>query len=258
MISCASIAVVLRKAGFFGAGILIWSSVQAGSVENLAEELIRMRSEVEELQSQLDLEKEQHKNRMEILSSQLAQLSVEERRLSLSVEQLRQAFEEHKQRLSQSQAGDTELLPVMLKAVGYLQDYVKNGLPFKVEDRLAELEQLHTQLEAGVLDPKKAANRIWALIEDEVRLSKENGIYRQTIQLEGESKLAEVAKIGTMLLFFQTENGRMGMARQKGNQWHFVAVHSEQDRKRIAQLFDSLKKQIRQGYFALPNPLDSL
>ncbi|QBQ56449.1 DUF3450 domain-containing protein [Nitrosococcus wardiae] len=257
MIPFSSIAAALPRVAFLVGCFLLWSGVQADSLDNLAEELIRMRSEVEELQSQLDLEKEKHKNRMEVLSSQLAELSTENRRLSLSVEQLHQTFEEHRQQLSHRQSGETELLPVMLKAVDYLQDYVRTGLPFKVEGRLRELEQLHTQLKTGVLDPKKSANRIWAFIEDEVRLSKENGIYRQTIQLDGENNLAEVAKIGMMLLFFQTEDSRVGMAQQDKDHWRFVVMDTEQDRKHIVQLFDSLKKQIRQGYFELPNPLES-
>jgi hypothetical protein len=37
--------------------------------------------------------------------------------------------------------------------------------------------------------------------------------------------------------------------------WVFETASDSPDRERIRTLFDSLKKQIRQGYFELPNPL---
>ncbi|HNG36831.1 MAG TPA: hypothetical protein PK068_09710, partial [Nitrosomonas sp.] len=63
-------------------------TVTADNLENLAKSLAKIRGEVEELQSQLDLEKENHNSRIASLSSQLADLSVEERRQKVSIEKL--------------------------------------------------------------------------------------------------------------------------------------------------------------------------
>ena len=57
----------------------------ASSLENLAKSLAKIRGEVETLQTQLDVEKEKHTSRMSALNSQLADLSVEERRQKLSL-----------------------------------------------------------------------------------------------------------------------------------------------------------------------------
>lgn len=94
------------------------------------------------------------------------------------------------------------------------------------------------------------------MIEDEIRLSKENGIYQQTIILDGEKVLVDIAKLGTVFLFFKTKDNQSSMARKLAQGgWKFEMVDNAGDRERIRNLFDSLKKQIRQGYFELPNPL---
>ena len=46
--------------------------------------------------------------------------------------------------------------------------------------------------------------------------------------------------------------------RGEGSSWKFVSMDTKKDKTQINQLFDALKKQIRQGYFELPNPLKKL
>ena len=136
--------------------------------------------------------------------------------------------------------------------------YVRNGFPFKIDDRLSDINKLENQVNNNLIDPKKAVNRMWAFIEDEIRLSKENGIYQQTIELNGEQVLADIAKLGTALMYFQTGDKRVGMAsRNNDGDWKYIETTQNQEIEQIALLFDSLKKQIRQGYFELPNPLKS-
>ena len=139
------------------------------------------------------------------------------------------------------------------------KQFIQAGLPFKIEDRLKAIQELEDNLNNKLIDPKKAVNHAWSLLEDEVRLSKENGIYQQTIELNGEKILADIAKLGTIFLYFQTRDGRFGMAqRTEGPNWKFVSMDTKKDKTQISQLFDALKKQIRQGYFELPNPLKKL
>jgi hypothetical protein len=47
----------------------------------------------------------------------------------------------------------------------------------------------------------------------------------------------------------------MGYARREPAGWRFAVATEAADQARIALLFDSLGKQIRQGYFELPAAL---
>lgn len=236
--------------------LLFTPIVTASNLENLAQSLAKIRGEVEELQSQLDIEKEKHGSRMSALSSQLADLSVEERRQKISIEKLQHSIEKISESSQQAALSGENLKPVLLKTLAIYKRYVQKGFPFKVADRVTAIDDLTNNIVNDLVDPNRAVNQLWSLFEDEIRLSKENGLYQQTIMLDGEKILADIAKLGTVFLYFQTKDNRAGMARKHPDiGWKFVTVDSTSDSERIAKLFDSLKKQIRQGYFELPNPL---
>ena len=73
--------------------LLSASAAMGNNLENLAKALAKIRGEVETLQTQLDTEKEKHGSRMSALNSQLADLSVEERRQKLSIEKLQHSID---------------------------------------------------------------------------------------------------------------------------------------------------------------------
>lgn len=234
------------------------SVVKAGNIENLAVELAKIRGSVEELQSQLDQQKEAHQNQMRVLTSQMTDLSVEQRRQNVSIEKMQQSLVKFEESNAKADDSGKNLKPVLLQVLSDYADAVKKGFPFKTEERLSVINELHSKIDKDLLEPKKAANQVWAALEDEIRISKGNGIYQQTIELQGERVLADVAKLGTILLYFQTRDGAMGMAKKLPQEgWKFVTVDSRSDKEKISLLFESLKKQIRQGYFELPNPLKS-
>jgi len=88
-----------------------------------------------------------------------------------------------------------------------------------------------------------------------LRLTKEIGIFKQQITVGGEEKIAKVAKIGSTMLFFITPDEQMGYAKKSADKYTFVAVDDTESKKEIHALFDALLKQIRTGYFTLPNAL---
>jgi len=236
--------------------LFLCSSLMANNLENLAKSLAKIRGEVETLQTQLDMEKEKHSSRMAALNSQLADLSVEERRQKLSIEKLQNSLEKLTESTQKAEQSGDKLKPVLLTILSDYKHYIQVGFPFKKDDRLKAVTSLENSINNQLIDPNKAINQAWALIEDEIRLSKENGIYQQTVELNGENLLVDIAKLGTVFLFFQTRDNRSGMAKRSvEGGWKFEVTDSTSDVERIKRLFDSLKKQIRQGYFEIPNPL---
>lgn len=239
-------------------GIVLFAPIALGnSLNNLAKSLATIRGEVEELQTQLDAEKDKHGSKISSLASQLADLDVEERRQKMSIEKLAHSIEKTAADSKQVEQSGETLKPVLFEILNDFKRHVQTGLPFKVEDRVKAIEDLEGNLANHLVDPNKAVNQTWALIEDEIRLSRENGIYQQTISLDDEKILVDIAKLGSVFLFFQTRDNRAGMARRSDDgSWKFETTNTASDIDRIAKLFDALKKQIRQGYFELPNPLN--
>lgn len=236
--------------------MLFTPMAMGNNLDNLAKALAKIRGEVEELQTQLDAEKEKHNTNIAALSSQLADLSVEERRQNVTIEKLEHSIEKLTEDSKKAEQSGELLKPVLFDILADFKQQIITGFPFKTDDRIKAIEELEHNLKNQLVDPNKAVNQAWALIEDEMRLSRENGIYQQTITLDGEKILVDIAKLGAVFLFFQTRDHRTGMAhRTENNEWIFKTTDSTKDIERIANLFDALKKQIRQGYFELPNPL---
>lgn len=223
--------------------------------DSLTERLITLRGQVDELQSELSLRREEHKNRMVYLTAQLAEIEASRDREELRVGQLQQDVDEMRQEIGEAGVSSESLTPFLKNQISALRGQVASGFPFKVKERLAELDELETQLDNGLLTAQRGVNRLWAFLEDEFRITRENAIYSQSIALNGENVLVDVAKIGNVMMYFRTRDLRYGRAVPTPQGWRFQLLDSAGDQEMVAGLFDSLRKQIRQGYFELPQAL---
>ncbi len=228
---------------------------QAQNLDQLAERLIALRGEVEELNQELDVLKQEHRQQMQSLAAQRAELEATENRAQTQIKQLDQRLAENRDAAAVAGVDNAELKPLLTAAVANLRSYIQQGLPFKTDERLAELDELALQLETEAIPANRAANRLWAFFEDEIRITKENGIYSQTIDLGGQRLLADVAKLGSVMMYFRTEDERYGKVVKTADGWRFAVVDDAEGIASVQYLFDSLQKQIRQGYFEIPNTL---
>ena len=233
----------------------VLSAQQNTDLDGLSRALITLRADVEQLNSELDLVREETRSQLAAQSAQKAELEAQLKRQDLSVAELRADLEKARTRASEAGVTDETLRPVLLQALDALQLQVGQSLPFKQDERIAAINEIRTQIETGTLGAHRGANRIWGFIEDELRLTRENGLYAQTIELEGARVLADLAKIGNVMLFFRTEDGRVGAAERDGQGWRWRRISDPAAEAQIATLFDALRKQIRQGWFELPNAL---
>ena len=222
------------------------------AADPLAERLISARGEVEQLNSELELLREEQRSVLAGLSAQRAELSASVDRQQLLAREAEAKLAEAEARASEAGASGDSLVPLLHQAIDALIAQIRGGLPFQVDQRVDALEEIRTQMTAGTLSPSRAVNRLWASFEDEFRLTRENSLHSQTVELAGERVLADVAKIGSMALYFRTQDGRVGQATQAGGEWRFVEITQANQRAQVLALFDALRKQIRVGFFELP------
>ena len=230
-------------------------AAQVNAQDSLAERLITLRGQIDELQSELDVRREEHKNRMAYLTAQQSELEANRDREELRVSQLEEDLQEMRTEIAAAGVSSETLTPFLKSQITQLRAQVQAGFPFKVTERLNELKELESQLDNGVMSAQRGVNRLWAFIEDEFRISRENAIYSQSIALQGENVLVDVAKIGSVMMYFRTRNLEYGKAVATPQGWRFELLSSANDQEKVARLFDSLRKQIRQGYFELPQAL---
>jgi len=236
-----------------GSAVALAENERVNNVDVMAEELVKLRSQVEELNSELDNKKNSYKSRMLMLSNQRAELDASLKREDLIIKQQQQNIEKNKKRVKELGSDSSSLKPILIDSIASIKEYIETTIPFKRNERMNEIEKIKEQLEADVIDSEKAANRLWAFVEDEIRLTKENGIYRQTVVVDNREVLADIARLGMIFMYFELPGEQYGLVKRNDNDYSYELIRDNDHKKQVALLFDSLRKQIRQGFFELPN-----
>lgn len=244
-----------------GASLLIatvglWAAPAfAEEVSSLASKLADLRAEVETLSSQLSEEQTQLRNELQSYARQKADLELELQREQTRLKKIRQQIQHKREAIEEQKSADEELEPLFYRSADKVREHIGGTLPFRKDARMAEVEKIESQLDAALLTPERAISRLWAFVEDELRMTSESGLYQQTIRVHGEEQLADVLRVGMVMLFFKTGDGQVGYASNTHDGWTFTTLDGDASRKRVRTLFDSFKKQIRVGYFEVPNAL---
>jgi hypothetical protein len=219
-----------------------------------AEQLSALRTEVETLAEELDLERDALRSELRSYELKRTELEARVRQEERRLEELETLAEEHRELLEGGDVVAEVLVPVLLKALDDVQASIEAGLPYRMTDRLDAVHSLRATLQDGSLEPRRGASRVWQLIEDELRLSRETVVDRQVITLRGAETLVKVARVGMIAMYFLTEDGKVGLARRDDTGWRYEQVDGAEETE-VLDLFDAMAKQVRVGWFDLPMPL---
>jgi hypothetical protein len=230
------------------------TSLMANS-DNMAESLMKLRAEVEQLDSSIAEEKDTFRGSMKSLRLQKNDLEALIAREDLRTKQLTAEMGKVKKEVQEAGKNSVGMKPLVLDALARLQARIQTQIPFKTSDRIDDVTRIMEQLEKDEITAQKALALTWNSYGDAIRMSRENGIFKQTIELNGQDRLADVARIGTMMMFFMTPNEEVGYVVKDQQGWQYKQAINKAEMDQISALFDAFKKQIRTGYFTLPNAL---
>lgn len=222
--------------------------------DDLAAKIISIRSEVEALQDEVESNKEQYRSTVQSLNIQKADLSASLQRENMQIDELSGKLKLLKYNLDQRFAGDEALVLSLKAAITDVKRYIETSLPFKKNERLSSLEKMRLEIENKQINPYKAASHLWAFIEDEIRLHKDTGLYKQVLNINGSDQLVDIVKVGMIGLYYKTERQVGLMTKNEGN-WVVAPLHDKGDIEAVDYLFDAIKKGIRVGFFKLPGLL---
>ena len=86
-------------------------------------------------------------------------------------------------------------------------------------------------------------------------MQRESVVYRQEIAINGQSVLADVLRVGMVMMFYRVKGQGVGYAKRTNNTWTYVQSTDPEDVKQIELAFEQFGKQVRVGSFVLPNQL---
>ncbi len=234
------------------------SSALAEELDNLAKRLATLRGDVEALSDELAARKDDLQEQVRSFGRQKSELDLQIQREDARVQKLRQAVAQQKAQAEAEQAAQQDVGPAFERHLQKVRRYVEDSLPFRMKERLAELDKIEHQYKQGLLAPQRALNRLWGFVEDELRMTRESGLYAHPVTIEGEEQLAEVIRVGMVTLYYKTADGQLGNIVEKNGVYAYEPIVDDDARKQVRDLFATFKKQIRVGYFTLPNALGQI
>lgn len=228
---------------------------EVDNIKNLSKKLVDVRQEIEALHTKISYKKESYNDRIRSYSNQKSDLDIKISRNELRIKELQRDLEKIKVDNLKNSSVQKNIVPILKNSITTLRETIKSSIPFKLQDRLNALADIEHRIDANLVTPNKAANQLWAFVEDEMMLGKSSGIYSDKIEIDGEIKLVKVLKVGKIALFFKSDQERYGMITKDGNLWKQTMITTQEQVQNTAKLFDTFAKQIRTGKFTINNIL---
>lgn len=251
LISCFSAFVLLSSIGAQE------SDMTNERLSNMAEELVKIRSDVESLYTKVDFRKVEIQEELKNLISKQRELERKDEMYEKSIADQTKKVDELNQSIETKVAVQKKYFDVTEKILLNAQDYLKTSIPFKKTERNGEVKNLVEELKNKEVTPDKVLSKLWSMQEDEIRLTSDIGVYSQNVDIDGSNKLVKLARLGMVLIYFKTIDDQIyGYATKSGEEWKYEAVSDKKQVENIQYLFDCLEKKLQTGFFELPNPFN--
>ena len=225
------------------------------SLENISQELVDIRQQISNLHDKINFKKENFRDQLRSFANQKSDLEVKISRSDLNLKDLQRELNKLKEINQDKYKSYDELTPVIEKSISSLRASIKGSLPFKIKERLQALDDIEHRINSSIISPNKAANQLWAYVEDELMIGRSSGIYNESINIGGEDRLVKVLRIGKIAMLYKTPDEGYGVFRKQENKWVQVAIEGGDNTRQLDYLFDSFNKNIRNGLFTIPNIL---
>jgi len=212
-----------------------------------------LRLAVDDLAAEVRAERDLLARARERLSAEALELEFALRRAEARLDDARQRHAEARREEQRAVERQQARVDGLLGAIGRLESVVRTGLPFRVDQRLEALSELRADVRSGRLPPDPGTVRLWRLIRDELRLSETAGLGREVLELEGERRLVEVARLGMVAMLFRLPEGGTGyLRRTEGDGYRPVRAASPREQAAIESVFASLSSGRDPGRLEVP------
>lgn len=184
---------------------------------------------------------------------QVTQLTDDTRAYDDQLQQIIQAQQDEMNSLNtqMSQVGDVEkgLPPLMLQMADSLAQFVKLDIPYREDERLAKMQQLHTLLTNPTVAVTDKFQRLMQAYKDEIAAGKTVEAYRGELSDSGKTLTVNFLRVGHLLLAYQTlDRSVTGYWDKQNHKW----VTDNDYRSAVAQAIAITNKQAPPDLMQLP------
>ena len=222
------------------------------TAHKLAQRIATLRAQVESLHADLVDERSALRESERSFEARKADLEGQVRTQRLETEAAQRELAAAREARIAAISTRDALKPSVEPAIAALRQAVERGIPFRKDERLAALDAIASQVNAGAIDAGAAITRLWQHVEDELRLTRENTLDRTTITIDGAERYVTIARLGMVTMLFQAEDGTCGTLQRDGAAWRWTETTDPTEREHVKALFEAFDKQGRTGWVELP------
>lgn len=228
-----------------------------GGLREWAKELESLRSRINDVDARLRAEQSSGSAQLGTLVRRLGELKAQADREKVRYKAASDSVKELKQRLAERENKGDVYVPVVKNGLATLREGIVKGVPYRVKDRLAALDEIALEMSSGRAGPEETASKLWRFFEDELRLTQEVILTKIPVTLEkGKGRrMVRVVRLGMTALYTELGNDRYGtfVRRSKGG-WKHKTLDRGEATKEIKKLFSALEKNTLEGGYKLPLP----
>lgn len=159
-------------------------------------------------------------------------LKVYNAQMERSIERQMQAMEELNENIKNVTDVKRQVEPLLDRMIDGLEQFIRNDLPFQLEERLAGLDRVKDLMTNPDIDSSERFRSVFELYQIESDYGRVFQSYPQTMEVNGQERIVDMLMVGRVALLYQTTDGTVSGAYNKETK-QFEVVDEATYRKSI-------------------------
>lgn len=159
-------------------------------------------------------------------------LKVYNAQMERSIERQMQAMEELTENIKNVTDVKRQVEPLLVRMIDGLEQFIRNDLPFQLEERLAGLDRVKDLMTNPDVDLSERFRSVFELYQIENDYGRVFQSYQQTMDVNGQERIVDMLMVGRVALLYQTTDGTVSGAYNKETK-QFEVVDEATYRKSI-------------------------
>jgi len=170
-------------------------------------------------------------------------LKVYNAQMDRSIERQMQAIEQLTENIKNVTDIKRQVEPLLVRMVDGLETFIRNDLPFRLEERLAGLDRVKDLMTNPDVDASERFRSVFELYQIESDYGNVFQTYPQTMNVEGQERIVDMLMVGRVALLYQTTDGQISGAYNKETR-QFETVSASDFQKSISDSIRMANQQI--------------
>jgi len=230
---------------------LIFSLTSFADFKEMSERLIRIRQEIELLNTDLDSLQRTQNSQMESLLSRRAELEIQLKKERLKGFQLKEKKLALKNKIAPKKGMTPKEKELVQSWHKDLALWLDNSLPYKNEERKLELEKIKETINKNA-SFHEVIGQLWRYSEKQIELVRHNKFEVVNLEVAGKKTTAELARVGLITFAFKLPSEEFGFAKKVGGKWVLNIADKNDELTAAKRLISKFKEKKYSGLFDLP------